>query len=351
MTVKIYVSRDSQEQPWPPDFVHENQAVIEILKRWWVFHPAEALYVAIANLHYPSADLVVLTRHGIGIMELKHYYGHIERRGSTWYAGPTPIKSGAEDQGRRNPHEQVQNYAAKIREKLLNSQQIPEWLPGRRSEKEAFKFQTAVCFTHPDADFKSFKTDLRQHPLPTQAWESFAVLGLKDTPEWVASLRFEADQGRERRFEPHTLTDEAMVRIATRLFHGTEWTEVYPLMPTGEPYGYLTLLENGQRIQVFGLDQDDMVIGRDPLCGVPIPERFARVSQKHARIWRELGKVYIADSDSTNGTYVNRLKIRGKRELKPSVQITLGGNTPGEKVCLLTFSMTPPVKPKATEVE
>ena len=350
MTLKIYVSRDSQGQPWPPDYTHENQAVLEILKRlWWVFHPENALYVAVANLHVPSADLIILTRRGIGVMELKHYYGRIERRGNTWYAGPTLIKSGSENLGRRNPHEQVQSYTAEIREKLLASRQVPEWLPGRRSEKEAFKFQTAVCFTHPDADFRRFKTDLRRQPLPTQTWEIFTVLDLKDTAEWVASLRFEADQGRERRFEPHTLTDEAMGRIATRLLGGTEWTEVYPLMPTGEPYGYLTLSEGEQRVQVFGLDRDDLTIGRDPLCGVPIPERFTRAGRNHARIWRESSKIYLEDLDSTNGTYVNRLQIRGKRELKPGMQITLGGSVPGEKICRLEFSMTPPVKPEATE--
>jgi hypothetical protein len=141
MPVKVYVSRDSQGQPWSPDHEHEARSVIEIVKKLWLaFNSQKQLYAVAANLHRPSADLVILSERGIGIVELKHYYGRISRQGSTWYAGKTRIKAGSESKGYRNPHEQVQDYAAEIRSALIGPTRQPfgsaqgrPWLPGRHS--------------------------------------------------------------------------------------------------------------------------------------------------------------------------------------------------------------------------
>ncbi|MBE9508760.1 MAG: FHA domain-containing protein [Chloroflexi bacterium] len=358
MPVKIYVSRDSQGQPWPPDHSHEALAAIEIIKRLWLaFDHQETLYAVVANLHRPSADLVIISERGVGVLELKHYPGRVSQKpDSAWYAGRTRIKAGAESKGYRNPHEQVQAYAEHIRGDLIHLRRPPPWLPGRIADWEKFKFQTAVCFTHPDALIDDFKEALRHRHRPvTHRWEKFDVLKPDEIPEWTAALRFEVDTGHRHGFEPHRLTPQQIIRIAARLLGGTEWTEIANLMPTSEPYAYLTLIEDGRRMQVFGLDREEITVGRDAnTCAVPVPERFSRVGRTHARITRSVQGIFIEDLDSMNGTYINGLPIRrGKRRrLAHGQKITLGGRVPSSKVCLLQFSLQSKavVEPASTEI-
>mgnify|MGYP007070560483 CR=1 FL=1 len=40
-------------------------------KAWEEFHHIQATYAIIANLRHPSADMVILTERGVGILELK----------------------------------------------------------------------------------------------------------------------------------------------------------------------------------------------------------------------------------------------------------------------------------------
>ena len=53
---------------------------------------------------------------------------------------------------------------------------------------------------------------------------------------------------------------------------------------------------------------------------VPIPE----VSRAHALLWREAGTAWIADLDSTNGTYLNGVEIQSPTTLTPGDTVTLG---------------------------
>jgi len=344
----MYVSRDSEGQPWPPDYSHETLATIDIIKRLWLaFSHQGALYVVAANLHRPSADLVLISERGVGVVELKHYYGLISQQADgAWYAGPKRIKAGARY---RNPHKQVQAYAERIRGDLVHPRQPPPWLPGRVADWKKFKFQTAMCFTHPDAFIEDFKKALRYHRRPdTRPWEEFSVRKPDEMPEWTAALRFEVDKRREHGFEPHRLTQQQIIRIATQLLGGTEWTEIANLMPTDEPYAYLTLIEGGHRVQVFGLDREEVYVGRDANnCAVPIPERYSYVGRIHTRITRSGRDIFIEDLDSKNGTYIDGRRIP-KREptcLEYGQRISLGGPVPEDEVCQLEFSLKMSVEP------
>jgi hypothetical protein len=354
VTTKVYVGRDSDGRPWPPDYNHEALATIDVIKRLWsAFDSHEGLYAAVANLHRPSADLVVISERGLGIMELKHYYGSIiQQTDGTWYAGPQRIEAGAENQGYRNPREQVQAYAQEIRSELVNPTQSTPWLPGVTTDWNRFKFQTSVCFTHPDASIGSLRRAFRrQSGSERKDWEEFTVLKPDEVPAWTAALRFEAAMGQRYGFEPHCLTPKQITRIALRLFDATEWTEIIKLMPTGAPYAYLTLIEQGQRTQVFGLDRDQVLIGRDAdNCAVPIPQVYAYAGRIHSRIKRSAQGIFIKDQDSKNGTYVDghRLEKGKSKLLELDHRITLGGAVPGPKVCLFKFSLARP-KPGTTE--
>jgi len=57
----------------------------------------------------------------------------------------------------------------------------------------------------------------------------------------------------------------------------------------------------------FRLGQEEYLIGRDPGCYIAIEER--EVSRRHAMIQKRAGEYMLCDLDSTNGVYVNNLKL------------------------------------------
>ena len=74
----------------------------------------------------------------------------------------------------------------------------------------------------------------------------------------------------------------------------------------------------------YDLDKDEVSIGRDVNNDVVIND--AEVSRQHAQINRQPGSFVIEDLGSTNGTFVNRVRISGARALQPGDNITLGEN-------------------------
>lgn len=348
MPVKYFVSRDSQGREHAPDYSHETKAVIEIIKKVVAaFNHHHSLYALIVNLNEPNAyaDLLLITERGVGVVELKDYYGRISQRAAIWYAGPIPIKAGSANTPARNPHEQVQAYAQKIRDDLVKAplRKWP-WLPGLNHDREAFKFSTAVCFTNERANFDYFRKHYRAWE-SEKAWEQFKILTPDEIPEWVAALRFEVDKGPAYRYQPYRLMPKQIMRIVRELFGATEWTEIDELMPTGEPYAYLLLKQEGQVITRFGLMSDEVIIGRSSKCDLTTPRQFTRVSGRHAKITRRVDTLAIEDLDSTNGTYINGLYLPTSHpfRLEHGSQIMLGGQIPTQKVCEveLSFYTTP----------
>lgn len=358
MPVKYFVSQDSQGREQAPTYSHETKAVIQIINHVYTsFNNLSHLYAVIANLddEEAAADLVIITPRGLGVIELKHYPGEISQQGTKWYAKPRGkgkgkgkrmlIKAGSRNKGYHNPHEQVQAYAEVIRNDLINVpiRQKP-WLPAKRySEREAFKFATAVCFTNEAASFDKFKKsyDQNRRRPKLKKWEQFSILRPNQIARWVVGLCFEADSGPDYRYQPYRLTAQQTMRIVTDLFGATEWTEIDGLMPTGEPYAYLFLPREDGGVTAFGLKHDEITIGRNPDCDLVIPPNFRRVSGIHAKIIRAVDGIYIQDH-STNGTFINRQPIRGKRRLIHGQQITFGGQQPSDRVCLLEFSRKAP---------
>jgi hypothetical protein len=212
------------------------------------------------------------------------------------------------------------------------------WLPGRRSDWSEFKFHTAVCFSHPEAMIEDLQKSLH-HQQRSKDWEIFRLRKLEDVPTWAASLTFETEINEK----PARLTKSEVLRIVTQLFKVNEWTEISKLMPIGEPYAYLNLIENGGYTRIFSLIDrgEDIIIGRDSKCGVSLPERFQLVSREHAKITRTIEGITLEDLNSRNGTYINGQRLVQKRKLKPAQQITLGRSTPDSRICLLEFSLEP----------
>lgn len=67
---------------------------------------------------------------------------------------------------------------------------------------------------------------------------------------------------------------------------------------------------------------DEMTLGRAAGCQITLEDTF--VSQIHARIFRREGNFYIEDLGSTNGTYLNRVRVAGPMLMSPGDLVQVG---------------------------
>ena len=329
MTVKIYTSKDSQGREWGPDQAHEMAGVIDLLRRLWVaYHHLPHLYAVVVNAHQPaSADFVVLTEQGLGILELKDYAGLVViNHDGSWYADDREVKGGSYP----TPAVQVHMYAKRIRASIL-----PSILPVSENidtERE-IKFQTGVLFTHPKAELSTIRQQARKvnHP----RWvDPFSVLAPWEIVKWVGSLRFQWNFGRERNHEPLRLDPARIERIIQEKFEAVPWSEILPSMPDGNAYAYL---KDGEGKTIYELDKDSVTLGRSPDCDIVIPAQYRRVSRHHCKITRKLGGVELEDLGSKHGTFIDGKATRGAVSVTHKQEICLGGASSKTGTCLLVF--------------
>jgi len=342
MPVKYFFSQVLQNRELAQESSHKTLAIIDIIKRTHEeFKDNQRLYAIIVNVEEQelTPDFIVITEHGMGIMNLHHDSGTISREGDAWCANATPITSDTH-LGCRNPHEQVQLYAGKIRDLLMEQHATP-WLPGRYITWQDLIFDTAVCFTHPEVSIEYFRKyyyeDLRQGKF-LKTWERFSIVELDEIPRWGSTLCFESDIEDILKVQSYRITANQIVRIAVELFGTTELTEVEKFIEAGKPNAYLLLKQNGELITYFTIDREKMTIGRGVSCDIIIPKEFKFVSRVHASIERSENDVFIEDR-SLNGTFVNGARAEKPIHLHPGQQITLGADTLVDGVCLLEFSL------------
>jgi predicted component of type VI protein secretion system len=72
------------------------------------------------------------------------------------------------------------------------------------------------------------------------------------------------------------------------------------------------------------LSQDEYRIGRDTTNDITISD--PEISRKHARLTLQPGGFQIEDLGSTNGTFVNGMRLMGPHALRPGELILLGEN-------------------------
>jgi pSer/pThr/pTyr-binding forkhead associated (FHA) protein len=84
----------------------------------------------------------------------------------------------------------------------------------------------------------------------------------------------------------------------------------------------LEIIGSDEKDKVIELEEEDIIIGRIPECEICIS--IENVSRRHARVIFRNEEYFIEDLGSTNGTYVNGIKIV-KCVLRNSDQINIGG--------------------------
>ena len=83
----------------------------------------------------------------------------------------------------------------------------------------------------------------------------------------------------------------------------------------------LRLKFSGMVLKDFPLDKPQLTIGRKMDNDIVIDN--LAVSGHHARVVEETGTYFVEDTGSTNGTFVNDMKI-AKQRLQPGDQIRVG---------------------------
>lgn len=81
------------------------------------------------------------------------------------------------------------------------------------------------------------------------------------------------------------------------------------------------VVDDRQQQMVFKLNKFTMTLGRGEGCDIVIDNRT--VSSHHATLTNEGGLFYIADNDSTNGVFVNDMRIT-KSKIQPKDRIRIG---------------------------
>ena len=75
-------------------------------------------------------------------------------------------------------------------------------------------------------------------------------------------------------------------------------------------------------VGAWRLDSTAVTIGRDAENDIPLEDEFA--STRHARVEPRRDGVWVEDIGSTNGTFVNGVRISAARRLKPGDVIRVG---------------------------
>ncbi|MFL5955588.1 MAG: FHA domain-containing protein [Gaiellaceae bacterium] len=95
--------------------------------------------------------------------------------------------------------------------------------------------------------------------------------------------------------------------------------------PSARPLGRLVVIESPalEEGNVFTLDSHPLTVGRGNNNDVPLPDdEYA--SGRHARFEPRRDGVWIEDIGSTNGTFVNGIRLTRERKLTPGDMVRIG---------------------------
>lgn len=96
---------------------------------------------------------------------------------------------------------------------------------------------------------------------------------------------------------------------------------------SGRPFLVFRDRENRQRLYLFSPDAQSASVGRVPDCDLVI-DWDSQVSRLHARFERAEGTWELVDDGlSSNGSFVNDMRVEGRRELADGDVLRLGATT------------------------
>lgn len=84
----------------------------------------------------------------------------------------------------------------------------------------------------------------------------------------------------------------------------------------------LVLVKSSGETKEVSIKPGRLTIGRESHCHIRIPA--ASVSRKHCELLNDGSKMLLKDNNSSNGTFVNKTRIQGGRELSAGDVISIG---------------------------
>jgi len=70
---------------------------------------------------------------------------------------------------------------------------------------------------------------------------------------------------------------------------------------------YLEIMKGNEEGKIFYIDKDEVVVGRHEDCDIEVQD--VEISRKHLKVFQENRRWFVQDLGSTNGTYVNKLRV------------------------------------------
>jgi len=95
--------------------------------------------------------------------------------------------------------------------------------------------------------------------------------------------------------------------------------------PIARELGRLVVVESSTLAEgdVYSIDSNALTVGRGGDNDLPL-EADEYASSRHARFEPRRDGVYVEDVGSTNGTYVNGIRLSGDRRLAPGDVVRIG---------------------------
>jgi len=95
--------------------------------------------------------------------------------------------------------------------------------------------------------------------------------------------------------------------------------------PLAREHGRLVVVESGTLAEgdVYSIDSNALAVGRGGDNDLPL-EGDEYASARHARFEPRRDGVYVEDVGSTNGTFVNGIRLSGDRRLAPGDVVRIG---------------------------
>jgi pSer/pThr/pTyr-binding forkhead associated (FHA) protein len=87
----------------------------------------------------------------------------------------------------------------------------------------------------------------------------------------------------------------------------------------------LVVVEPEAPARTYPISQEPVTIGRSDACRIVLRDTY--VSQVHARVFPRDGQWFVEDLGSTNGTYLNRVKVTGPAPIAVGDEIRVGKTT------------------------
>ena len=112
----------------------------------------------------------------------------------------------------------------------------------------------------------------------------------------------------------------------TAVLRGDQETLNKEIQKAKEQEACLIIIRGTPQGHRFFLTQEEMSIGRDPTADISVIDQG--ISRKHAKLFKNDGKVTIEDNGSQNGTYINDKKLeKGQRSILAKEDMIKLGNS------------------------